>query len=73
MHIHVGLFCHIGCHLGKKVSILPTLLASPYVDPTWTLLCRDGGVRHDTTRHRHDVVIDNPGIAKSSQGNILAS
>ena len=58
MHIHVGVFCHIGRHLGKKVSILPTLVRSPYVDPTWTLLCRDGGVRPDTTRH--DGGIDNP-------------
>ena len=51
MHIHVGIFCHIERHLGKKVSILRTLLGWPWFDPTRSLLCRDGGVRPDTTRH----------------------
>ena len=29
IHVHVGLVYHIGRHLGKNVSILPTLQASP--------------------------------------------
>jgi hypothetical protein len=61
MHIHVGLFCHIGCHLGKKVSILPTL-RGPYCVMT------EGSVTtlHDmTARHYHDVAINNPGSTVS--------